>query len=206
MATGAAATGFASIGTAAKLMAPQLMLAAGAIAYLASAFHEEGSPKTYELPGVMAKGLGQMAFGAAEGSKSIRKLGGDLSAMHAPIQGLDVKKVTGFGQAIGQMGFALKNLPKENIVAVTEVIRESRYAGALGPAATARAATAFAAQGASVAKASRPAGGGGAASSPAPNRGVYITDRVQFQIGGYVFEKTVEDIANNIIQSKVRTA
>ena len=147
-----------------------------------------------------------MAFGAAEGSKGLRRLGGDLSAMHAPINGLDTEKITGFGQAVGQMGFALKNLPKENIVAVTEVIRESRQAGALGPAATARAATAFAAQGASDPRASRPAGGGGAASAPTPNRGVYITDRVQFQIGGYVFEKTVEDIANNIIQSKVRSA
>ena len=146
-----------------------------------------------------------MAFGAAEGSKGLRRLSGDLSAMHAPINGLDTEKITGFGQAVGQMGFALKNLPKENIVAVTEVIRESRQAGALGPAATARAATAFAAQGASVAKASRSAGGGGGtASAPIPNRGVFITDRIEFQVGGYVFEKTVEDIANNIIQSKAR--
>lgn len=183
-------------------MGPIGMLAAGlGVVYLA--FNKKGSPKTYDLPATMARGLSQMAFGAAEGSKGLRKLSGDLSAMHAPINGLNTEKITGFGQAVGQMGFALKNLPKENVVAVTEVIREARQAGALGPAATARAATAFAAQGASVARASRSTGGGGGGSSaPTPNRGVYITDRVQFQIGGYVFEKTVEDIANNMIQKK----
>ena len=204
-AAGMARGGIAGMGIAMRAaMGPIGMLAAGlGVVYMA--FNKEGSPKTYDLPATMARGLSQMAFGAAEGSKGLRRLSGDLSAMHAPINGLDTEKITGFGQAVGQMGFALKNLPKENIVAVTEVIRESRQAGALGPAATARAATAFAAQGASVARASRSAGGGGgAASAPTPNRGVYITDRVQFQIGGYVFEKTVEDIANNIIQSKAR--
>ena len=205
MAAGASSRAFGAMGIAMRAAAPQMVIMGVALAGLYAALHREGSPKTFELPGVMAKGFNQMAFGASQGSKSLRKLSGDLSAMHAPINGLDTEKITGFGQAVGQMGFALKNLPKENIVAVTEVIRESRQAGALGPAATARAATAFAAQGASVARASRSAGGGGgAASAPTPNRGVYITDRVQFQIGGYVFEKTVEDIANNIIQSKAR--
>ena len=183
-----------------------MLIMGGAIGILYAAINKEGSPKTYDLPATMARGLNQMAFGAAEGSKSLRRLSGDLNAMHGPVNALDTEKITGFGQAVGQMGFALKNLPKENVVAVTEVIRESRQAGALGPAATARAAQAFAAQGASVARAGRAAaaGGGGGGTAPTPNRGVYVTDRVQFQIGGYVFEKTVEDIANNIIQSKAR--
>jgi len=206
-AQGSMVRGWALWGTAIGRVLPQFAVLAGGLYLLHRAFDQEGSPKTYQMPSVMADGLTRMGVGADSASPALRKLGENLSAMRAPVADLDVEKVTAFGNSIGQMGFALKGLPKENVVAVTNVIRETRYAGALGPAATARAASAFAAQGAAVVnarQAAAPAGGGGG--NQGPGRGVFITDRVQFQIGGHLIERTVEDITNRMIRSRTRSA
>jgi len=205
-AQGKMVSGFAAIRVGAMSALPMFGLLIGAVGLFALTMNKKESPPIYQIPSIMASGFQQMASSAGSSSRALKRLSVDLSAMRSPVAGLDVKKITSFGNAIGQMGYALKDLPKENVVAVTNVIRESRYAGALGPAATARAASAFAAQGAAVvrAQAAAPAPGGGAAQGP--GRGVFITDRVQFQIGGHLIERTVEDITNRMVSNRVRSA
>jgi len=118
-----------------------------------------------------------------------------VSELSRGINNLDVRKVDAFSNAMARLGFVMKSIPKENIVAVTQLTKESRMISALPVAAAARSAAAINAQGSAVraARASEaPRGGGGGGGG---TEGVLVTDSISVNVGGAVLTQKIQDVA-----------
>jgi hypothetical protein len=167
-------------------------------------FIKESSPSLVQAVGMTAGGFNNMATTAANATPEIHRLAGSLSTLRPTFEGLNEKKVAAFGNAVGQLGFSLKNLPKENIVAVTNVIRESREAGGMAPAAAGRNVAAFAAQGRAVQAARQAAAPPGGSQGGQERQGVLVTDSIVIDVGSSRITESVRDVMRSTYERQRR--
>jgi len=115
------------------------------------------------------------------------------------INSLDEKKVNAFSNAMGRLGATMRAIPKENVVAVTQLTKESRMVSALPALAAARTGAQVNAQGSAVraARASEapPAGGrtGGM-------EGVLVTDSITVNVGGTLLTRKIKDTVRSTFE------
>jgi hypothetical protein len=115
---------------------------------------------------------------------------------------LDNKKIQSFSMALGQLGHTMRSIPRETVIAVTQLTRASRDAGGgtAAAAAAGRTAARVRANAAAIQEAR-------AAEPEAPgmkDRGILVTDRIQINMGGAVFEQSVEDVARGTYRRMAR--
>jgi hypothetical protein len=116
---------------------------------------------------------------------------------------LDEKKINSFSNAMGRLGATMTAIPKENVVAVTQLTKESRMISALPVAAAARSAGQIAAQGSAVrqARASEAPRGGGTRGG---QEGILVTDSISVNVGGTVLTQRIQDTVRGTLSKYER--
>ena len=198
------AAGSAAMGRGMMAVLGPIGLLVGGLALLHTVFIKESSPSLVQAVGMTAGGFNNMATTAANATPEIHRLAGSLSTLRPTFEGLNEKKVAAFGNAVGQLGFSLKNLPKENIVAVTNVIRESREAGGMAPAAASRNVAAFAAQGRAVQAARQASPPPGGSQGGQERQGVLVTDSIVIDVGSSRITESVKDVMRSTYERQRR--
>jgi hypothetical protein len=121
-----------------------------------------------------------------------------FSEISRAVNNLDEEKINSFSMAMARLGATMKMIPKENVVAVTQLTKEARSVSALPIAAAARQGAQVSAQGAAVRAArasaapSRGGGGGGGG-----EQGILVTDSITLNVGGTVLTQTIKEVARN---------
>lgn len=127
-----------------------------------------------------------------------------ITELTKAINNLNEKKVDSFAAAIARLGYVMQTIPKENIVAVTQLTKEARSVSALPIVAAARAGAQISAQGAAVqaARASEAPRGGGAGRGL---EGVLITDSIMVNVGGTVLTRRIQDTVRDTFAKAQRS-
>ena len=115
------------------------------------------------------------------------------------VNNLDEKKVNAFANAMGRLGAVMQTIPRENVIAVTQLTKESRMIAALPVAAAARQGAQISAQGSAVraARASESPGGGGRGGGM---EGVLVTDSISVNVGGTVLTQRIKDTVRSTFE------
>jgi len=126
-----------------------------------------------------------------------------VSELSRAINMLDEDKINSFSRAIGTLGAVMRSIPRETVVAVTQLTKESREISAVPAATAARTGAAVAAQGHAVraaraSEAPRQGGAGGGQS------GVLVTDSISVNVGGTILERKIEDVSRGIYARMMR--
>ena len=108
---------------------------------------------------------------------------------------------------MARLGATMKMIPRENVVAVTQLTKEARSIAALPVAAAARQGAQISAQGSAVrqARASEAPRGGG--QSRGGLDGVLVTDSITVNVGGTALTQRIkETVRNEYAKIRRRTA
>ena len=126
-----------------------------------------------------------------------------VSELTSAINMLDEKKVNAFSGALGRLGATMRSIPKEVVVAVTQLTKESRAISDMPMAAASRTAAQAASTSAAVrnARASEAPRGGGQGGG---QRGVLVTDSISVNVGGTILERKIEDVSRGIFDRMAR--
>ena len=120
-----------------------------------------------------------------------------FSEVSRAVNNLNEKKINSFSTAMARLGATMKMIPKENVVAVTQLTKEARSISGLPIAAAARQGAQMNAQGSAVraARASEAPRGGGRGG--AAQDGIMVTDSIYINISGQVIKQTVKEVARS---------
>jgi hypothetical protein len=122
-----------------------------------------------------------------------------VSELTRAINTLDEKKIDKFSLAIARLGATMRTIPKENVIAVTQLTKESRMVSAFPAAAAARTGARMSAQGSAVqaARQSEAPRGGGAGRG---TEGVLVTDSITVNVGGTLLTQRIEDTVRSTFE------
>ena len=128
-----------------------------------------------------------------------------VSELSRAINMLDEDKINSFSRAIGTLGAVMRSIPKDTVIAVTQLTRESRDVSAMPATAAARTGAQVSAQGSAVraARASEAPRQGG---QQGGQRGVLVTDSIYVNVGGTILERKIEDVSRGIFDRMARNA
>jgi hypothetical protein len=128
-----------------------------------------------------------------------------VSELSRAINMLDEDKINSFSRAIGTLGAVMRSIPKETVVAVTQLTRESRAASAMPATVAARTGAQVSAQGnaVAVARASEAPRQGG---QQRGQSGVLVTDSISVNVGGTILERKIEDVSRGVYSRMMRNA
>ena len=112
------------------------------------------------------------------------------------VNNLDERKIDAFSTAMARLGATMRAIPKENVVAVTQLTKESRMVSALPAAAAARSGARISAQGSAVraARESEAPPGGGRGKGM---EGVLVTDSISVNVGGTILTRRIQETVRN---------
>ena len=130
-----------------------------------------------------------------------------FSEITKAVNTLDEGKINSFSTAMARLGATMKMIPRENVVAVTQLTKEARSIAALPVAAAARQGAQISAQGSAVrqARASEAPRGGG--QSRGGLDGVLVTDSITVNVGGTALTQRIkETVRNEYAKIRRRTA
>ena len=120
-----------------------------------------------------------------------------ISELTRAVNTLDESKIDKFSSAMSRLGYVMRTIPKENVVAVTQLTKESRMVSALPAMAAARAGAQISAQGFAVraARASEAPHAGGRSGG---TEGVLVTDSITVNVGGTLLTQRIKDTVHGM--------
>jgi len=126
-----------------------------------------------------------------------------VAGLTRAVNTLDEKKINAFSGAMTRLGATMRMIPKENVVAVTQLTKESRMVSALPAMAAARAGAQISAQGSAVraARASEAPRAGGRSGGM---EGVLVTDSITVNVGGALLTQRIKETVRDTFKKYER--